>query len=277
MFPPKKILFSVDFSERCSSAARMVEVFAGRFQAELTLLHVLQPLTYNDLPVDSAGIAEQRLGSFLAAELTHFDVRRVLLEGNPATQILDYAHSQGSDLIMLPTHGYGAFRRLILGSVTAEVLHGAECPVWTGVHMEHMPQLEDISFKKILCAVDLGAQSCPTATWAKKLAGEFGAELALVHVVPEAKETSPYPEDESKQDLINQAVEKLKAVQSCTGAEGRVFVLADEVASAVCDCAARERADLLVIGRGVHDDVLGRLRANAYSIIRQSPCPVVSV
>ena len=41
MFPPKRILFPVDFSERCTDAARMVETFAGHFQAELTLLHVL--------------------------------------------------------------------------------------------------------------------------------------------------------------------------------------------------------------------------------------------
>ena len=50
MFAMKKILFPVDFSERCTSAARMVEAFVGHFQAELTILHVVEPLTYNELP-----------------------------------------------------------------------------------------------------------------------------------------------------------------------------------------------------------------------------------
>lgn len=275
MFPPKRILFPVDFSERCLSAARMVEIFAGRFQAEVTLLHVLEPLSYNDVPVDSSGIAEERLGSFLVDELKHFDVKRVLLDGDPASQIIGYAHSQSADLIMLPTHGYGGFRRLILGSVTAKILHAAECPVWTGVHMENVPRLEDISIRRVLCAIDLESQSCPTASWAKKLAAEFGAELAIVHAVPEAKEGAGLRD--SKQDLINQATEKVQAVQACVGTEGRVFVIGDEVASAVCGCATRENADLLLIGRSVKHGVLGRLRANAYSIIRQSPCPVVSV
>lgn len=277
MFPPRKILFPVDFAERCSSAARMVEIFAGRFQAELTLLHVLEPLSYNDIPVDSSGIAEQRLGSFLVEELKHFDVKRVLLDGDPASQIIGYAHSQGSDLIMLPTHGYGGFRRLILGSVTAKVLHAAECPVWTGVHMEHVPRLEDISLKRILCAIDLGAQSCPTASWAKKFAAEFGAQLEIVHAVAHATEALAAPEAGSAPDALAQATEKLKAVQACVGLDGPAFVEGGEVASAVCDCAAREKADLVVIGRSVKGGVLGRLRANAYSIIRQSPCPVVSV
>jgi nucleotide-binding universal stress UspA family protein len=278
MFPPKKILFPVDFSERCDSAARMAETFAGHFQAELTLLYVLEPLTYNDIPIDAAGVAEQRLAEYKVDEMKHFDIRRVLVEGDPATNIADYAHAQSSDLIMLPTHGYGAFRRLMLGSVTAKVLHSALCPVWTGVHMEHVPRLEDIGFRRILCAIDLGKQSCPTVAWAKNFAAEFGAELEIVHAVPEANETPVvYAHEDPKEDLVNQATEKVEAVKKCVGTDARVFIVGDEVASAVCGCAAREKADLLVIGRSVAPGVVGRLRANAYSIIRQSPCPVVSV
>ena len=41
MFQIKKILFPVDFSEPCLGASRYVEAFAGRFQAEITLLHVV--------------------------------------------------------------------------------------------------------------------------------------------------------------------------------------------------------------------------------------------
>lgn len=278
MFPPKRILFPVDFSERCLSAARMVEIFTGRFEAELTLLHVLEPLTYNDIPVDSDGIAEQRLGSFMAEELKHFNVQRVLLDGDPADQIVDYAQSNGIDLIMLPTHGYSSFRRLILGSVTAKILHRAECPVWTGVHMEHVPRLEDISFRRVLCAVDLDAQSCPTASWAKKFAGEFGAQLELVHAVPQQAYALAAPEaGGAEAEETNQATGRLQAIQACTGIEGPAFVLTGDISSAVCDCAAREKADLVVIGRSAKGGVLGRLRANAYSIIRQSPCPVLSV
>lgn len=278
MFPPKKILFPVDFSDRCTSAARMVETFTGHFQAELTLLRVVEPLAYNDVPVDSSAIEEERLAGYMVDELKQFEVRRVLLDGDPAARILEYAHEQSSDLVMLPTHGYGAFRRLILGSVTAKVLHGAECPVWTGVHMESLPRLEDISFRKILCAIDLGTQSCPTASWAKQLAAEFGAELQIVHAVPEAGQVpTEYSRESRSEELIAQATEQVRAVQQCTSANAKIFVVGDEVAPAVCETAAREKSDLLVIGRSVAGGVLGRLRENAYSIIRQSPCPVISV
>jgi nucleotide-binding universal stress UspA family protein len=55
------------------------------------------------------------------------------------------------------------------------------------------------------------------------------------------------------------------------------LVEAGEPAKTICAAAERVSADVLVIGRGSAAGVYGRLRTNAYAIIRQSPCPVVSV
>lgn len=278
MFPPKRILFPVDFSERCTDAARMVETFAGHFQSELTLLYVLEPLTYNDIPFDATSLTREQLDNYLAEELKHFDVNRVLLHGDPAHQTAEYAHLHAIDLIMLPTHGYGRFRRLMLGSVTAKVLHDADCPVWTGVHMERVPKLEDICFKRVVCAIDLGKQSCPTLRWAKDFAAEFGASLSVVHAIPAAADViNLYADEQTKQKLIRSAEEKMQAIQDCVGSKAEVAIVPEEAAYGVCAYAGREKADLLVIGRSVAEGMLGRLRTNAYSIIRQSPCPVVSV
>jgi nucleotide-binding universal stress UspA family protein len=283
VFPPKRILFPVDFSERCTGAARMVETFAGHFQSELTLLYVLEPLTYNDIPFDATSLTEEQLQSYLLGELKHFDVNRVLVHGEPARQIAEYAHSRNFDLIMLPTHGYGSFRRFILGSVTAKVLHDALCPVWTGVHMEQVPRLEDIAFRNIVCAVDLGTQSCRTLRWANNFAAEFGASLQLIHAVPSLRHAGAGNAGAGNagagnaDKLIFEATEQLRAIQECSGSAANVSILSDEVPEAVCGFAERDKADLLVIGRSVAEGMMGRLRANAYSIIRQSPCPVVSV
>src|SRR5260370_19067031 len=65
MFPPRKILFPVDFSARCTAAAKMVETYADHFQAHLTLLHVVAPIMYTDLPIDATSIAEEQLNSNL--------------------------------------------------------------------------------------------------------------------------------------------------------------------------------------------------------------------
>ncbi|PYT19848.1 MAG: hypothetical protein DMG58_35355 [Acidobacteria bacterium] len=56
-----------------------------------------------------------------------------------------------------------------------------------------------------------------------------------------------------------------------------VDVHGGEVAHVIRCAAQRLRADLVIIGRNSENGLVGRLRANAYSIIRQSPCPVASV
>jgi nucleotide-binding universal stress UspA family protein len=52
---------------------------------------------------------------------------------------------------------------------------------------------------------------------------------------------------------------------------------AGEVSHVVRQAALHHGADLVVIGRGHATRTLGRLRTNVYSIIRESPCPVISV
>jgi nucleotide-binding universal stress UspA family protein len=54
-------------------------------------------------------------------------------------------------------------------------------------------------------------------------------------------------------------------------------VAVGDVAGSVREEARRHATDLVVIGRGLLQETLGRLRTHAYGIIRQAPCPVISV
>ena len=54
-------------------------------------------------------------------------------------------------------------------------------------------------------------------------------------------------------------------------------LLGGSVSRAVQQAAIGHDADLIVIGRGVIQKTLGRLRSGAYSIIREAPCPVISI
>jgi nucleotide-binding universal stress UspA family protein len=256
----------------------MVETLTGHFDAQLTLLYVVEPLTYNDLPVQGSGVSEGQLAQYLVDDLKFFDVRRVVAYGDPALRIIEEAEASRSGLIMLPTHGYGRFRRFILGSVAAKVLHDARCPVWTGVHVQQIPPLEAISFKHILCAIDLGKQSCAALRYAHKFAEEFGAALTIVHAIPTARDIpGMYVDPDWRHILTENAAADIANLQNSVGSHADVRIEADQVPNAVKNCAAALHADLLVIGRSVEEGVLGRLRTNAYSIIRQSPCPVISV
>ena len=286
----ERIVFPVDFSQRCDEASVFVAAIAGRFQARLVLLHVVEvPVAYvgspelGAIPLEAVRNerlrnAEERLSSYLAAELKHLPVERAILEGDPARQIVDYAREHDVSLIMLPTHGFGPFRRFILGSVTAKVLHDAECPVWTAAHIDQPPPLEEMSIRRIHCAVDLAPQSAGILRWAAALAAEYMAELVIVNAEPMV-ESRPgkYLDKEFVSGLINEARAKLDQLKHEAGISAQVVVEAGEPAAVISRLAAEHGADLVCIGRGSAASGLGRLRANAYSIIRQSPCPVVSV
>ena len=194
MQSPTRILLPLDFSERSAGAVRYGRVLASQFGAELILLHVVTPpqlefgaveiggSRLGDLYRDQVGAAGRALESFHAEELSGLNVRRTVLEGDPARRIVEFSHERAADLIVMPTHGYGTFRRFILGSNTAKVLHDADCPVWTGVHLDET-QVEPVpQIKTVLCGVDLGSQSSKALCWAALFAQSFGARLVLLHV-----------------------------------------------------------------------------------------------
>jgi Universal stress protein family len=56
-------------------------------------------------------------------------VSHVLLEGDPAAEIVRYGRDAGIDLIVMGTHGRTGVERLVLGSVAEKVLRDASCSV----------------------------------------------------------------------------------------------------------------------------------------------------
>jgi len=220
--------------------------------------------------------AERDLNAFELDALTGLNVRRLLLHGEPAPKIVELAHEEGVGLIAMPTHGYGQFRRFILGSNTAKVLHDADCPVWTGVHIEEAQPVA-APFAKILCAVDLGPQSARTLAWASWLQREFHGQLTLIHAIAAHAEALDEPDLSWRTGIREIAEEELLRLQRETGAEADLLLEAGEPTRIICSAAARVGAGTVVIGRGSAAGNFGRLRTNSYAIIRQSPCPVVSV
>jgi nucleotide-binding universal stress UspA family protein len=263
----KKILFPVDFSNRCAGAARYVESFAGWFQAEIMLLHVVDTATYAAVAQQLHPSRQDQVRTFLADELEQFSTRRVCTIGDPAEEIVKTVRSWTPDLVMMPTYGLGFHRPSLLGSVTAKVLHDVECPVWTGIHTEEAPPLEKLTFRSVLCAVDLGLRSTRVLEWALSFAGEHTADLAIVHATP-CVEAPP---------LVAEARSRVAALLASAGTNAAILINEGEPAKVVV-CAAKDfRADLLVIGRHDASSDDGYLRHNAYAIIRESPCPVISI
>jgi nucleotide-binding universal stress UspA family protein len=283
----KHVLFPTDFSEQCRGVSPFVVALTRHFEARLTLLHSIgiPPESYVTYGVDVSSALKTQFLDASAASMQEFAkqgfgqmaVQTAIEEGSPAQVIVDYAKKQGVDLIMMPTHGYGPLRRFLIGSVTAKVLHDAQCPVWTSVHTD-TPAPVSSGYQTILCAVDSGPSSVPLMRWATWLAGRYGAALKLVHVIPAVNETSMNRgEREVRRYLFAQAREEFPKWIQEAGVTADVRLRGGEIAARVAETALQEKADLLVVGRGHVQRTLGGLRTHSLELIREAPCPVISV
>ena len=113
----------------------------------------------------------------------------------------------------MPTHGYGPFRRFILGSNTAKVLHDADCPVWTGVHVEEIPAF----------GTSLPQRFSARSIWARRArarwAGHPGckrnsaATSRLIHAIAAHSESISEPDLSWRANILEIAEEELLRLQ----------------------------------------------------------------
>ena len=278
----QKILFPVDFSPSCVGMAVYVKRAAAIFGAEVTLVHVCDLSSHNGFELfartpdaiaeEHWNLARSKLELFLNSQFPSTKSRTVLLAGDAAALIMVEAKKGRFDLIMMPTHA-GQFRQMLLGSTTAKVLSDADCPVLTMHAATIAPR--SLEHRTWICAVELSADSERLLLYAREAASAAGAKLSVVHAI-QTGEVDSNVEKSSKEKvraLQQRVVDLLRAV----GSDASVSIAFGPVKQVLLDAVRKSSADVLVLGRSTHSGALGRMRDLTYSLIRDSPCPVVSV
>lgn len=137
----EKILVGCDFSPAANAALDYGVNLAQEFEAELHLIHVVEPQVYSDFlataitePHGNTGdIKEEldrRLMDLITPEAMNWcRVKTVVIEGRPFEVITGYAGETGIDLVVLGVRGHGVVETLFLGSTTDRVIRKALCPV----------------------------------------------------------------------------------------------------------------------------------------------------
>ncbi len=286
MMPFRKIVYAVDFSQPCRAAAPYVKDMVRHESAELVVFHA-----FDVAPLMVEEAARLRSGNFLAypelrrneeaklrgfaQELFH-DVHHEfqMEDGEPGVTIARAIRRNGADLLMMPTHGHGPVRRFLLGSVTAKILHDADCPLWTVIDHGGEPRLP---CRSVLCALDFDGDAGAVAKAAGVLARSRGASLCLAHSVepPPAMWEADYAAFRDEQ--MARARRKLEALRVETGMESAVDVVGAHAGEGVRGLAIKHGADLIVIGRGRMQAAFGQYWSRIYSIVRDAPCPVLSI
>ena len=157
----------------------------------MTLVHVCDLASHNafELYVRSPGevaeehgsLARDKLNAFLESELPPDKYPRILCSGEAAPEIVEVARTGGFDPIVMPTHA-GRFRRMLLGSTTANVLNDSECPVLTTEHAEPIAP-RPLAHRVWVCAIGLSPDSERVLRLAGSEAANVRAKLSIIHVI----------------------------------------------------------------------------------------------
>jgi nucleotide-binding universal stress UspA family protein len=268
----KNILFPVDFSTSCIAMAAYVKRAGEIFGAEVSLVHVrdlrshngfeLYERTSEEIAEDHWNVAKTKLEFFLKSVFPPARCRRILLTGDAGDGIAEAARASKCDLIMMTTHA-GRFQRMLLGSTTAEVLEHADCPVLTTQHAATVAP-RSLEHRKWICAIELGSDSERVLRYAKEASLEAGAKLTVIHAVQTDK-TGSEPEKAEKEKRARNHIAELKRK---VASEAPVQIAVGPVKESLVAAAQESSADVLVIGRSMHDGSLGRMQELIYTLIR---------
>jgi nucleotide-binding universal stress UspA family protein len=297
-----RILCPVDFSEFSEHALRHAAALARWYGAELRLLHVFPvPPPVDIIPPLATPRAP---ASLTPADRTHIDeqlqrmAERVAPGMSIATtvqdapsvyrEILFQAERWPADLVVLGTHGYSGFERLVLGSVTEKILRLAPCPVFVVPNaVVESPVPGDVQFDRILAAVDFSESSLAALRYAMSIAEEADARLKVLNAieVPPELQRRPTSADYDVEAVRAQAeAERLRCLSALIPEDVRTYctietaVVEGKASREILRHAAADDVDLILMGvqgRGPLDLMI--FGSNAHDVIRQAPCPVLIV
>ena len=299
----RHILVATDFSEPSQRALSEALLLARENNAQLSVIHVLQPdfrfATFENPPeLDLQRVAAEKHIKKLVDELgPKQEIDTTLVKHGPvAEQVAAVIAEKGIDLLVIGTRGRGGLTKLALGSVAEELLRVASCPVMTiGPKSDVAAVTNGPGFHRILFATDFGKGSEKALPLALALARAQQAKLILLHMIspmpgtstslsayaPAGAAADEYQEwaKSSRKRCILQLREFLPAE---TGLEQEVEYVSgtDFLAEGILTASTKFKVDLIVMGanRAASAKTAAHIPWSAvHEVVRNAPCPVLTV
>jgi nucleotide-binding universal stress UspA family protein len=127
------VLVPVDGSDNSYRALDAALILSEKLGSSITVVNVMEevPITH----IESEKLLSELLEAYrkenqeilskcskIATE-KGLSIKTLLLQGNPASIILDYCKKENFDLVIMGSRGMGKFKQLILGSVSSKIVH----------------------------------------------------------------------------------------------------------------------------------------------------------
>lgn len=281
-----KILVGYDDSPASRAALLEAAHWVKRHGGELSLVHAVF------FEAEEFGIAPEQLekrialGRRLCAAAVEsiggdpgVPARSILCEGEPPDVLLDTAASTDADLLVLGTYGRRGLRRMLMGSVTAQVINQARADVL----VVHRPCQECRGeYRSLLVPYDGSAFSRAALGRACELAKADGSAVTVLYAIPRYEEMVGFLRTEGISARLNEEAGKIVGeaarLAGEQGATVATSVAEGPAAERVVDAVKKSGHDLVVMGshghRGMERALLG---STAERVILNAPCPVLVV
>ncbi len=207
------------------------------------------------------------------------EVQSLICEGDPPTVIVDIAREKKADLIVLGTYGRKGLKRLLMGSVTSQVI--VNSPV--DVLVVKKPCTECTGeYRSILVPFDGSVSSQKALNRACQLSSIDNADVMALYVIPRYEEMVEFFRSESIKKSLLQEAQKItdaaKRIASTSGASIKVEILEGHPAEQIIETVKNLKNDLIVMGsygwRGVNKAIIG---STAERVIIHASCPILVV
>jgi nucleotide-binding universal stress UspA family protein len=133
------MLVPVDGSENSYRALDAALFLSQKLGSDITVLHVMEevPITH----IESQKLLRELLENYekeneeilsKCSEIARkkgLTINTILLQGNPASIILDFSKKEKYDIVIMGSRGMGKFKELILGSVSSKIVHHSPCGI----------------------------------------------------------------------------------------------------------------------------------------------------
>jgi nucleotide-binding universal stress UspA family protein len=126
----ERILLCTDFSKNAEQALHYAISVTTEYNAELTLLHVLEEAPGPAKTKEAVATAAEQLDKLIGSQKRKsLKVKTVVRIGKPYQQIIQLAGEAQIDTVIMGVSGRGALDRAVFGSTTYRVMQLGPCPV----------------------------------------------------------------------------------------------------------------------------------------------------
>jgi nucleotide-binding universal stress UspA family protein len=283
----KSILYATDFSPSALAALPYVRGLAHRYGSRVHVLHVRPPANYAFVTPDMVPRVreiEEQLAKEETARL-HMMLGKlphdILIQTGSLWDVMeDLIAEKSVDLIVIGTAGRTGASKFLLGSVAAQVLRRAPCPVLTVGPQCTGSAKEHLEMKEILFATDFSPEAAAAAPYAISLAQEHQAKLTLLNVFPESA-VGELIHPEQYVDSTGRLLRSMVPPEADLWCTPKCMVRSGAAAETILKVADERKPDLIVLGAReaeVPMSVVAHLsRAIVQEIVSKAPCPVLTV